>query len=393
MKPQLLVLCNALDDRTRLERGIITDSPAASRKVFLLCQALKLTGVQPLVVSQGRGRAGGSRDFSPALIKRHSGVPVYYAPFSRMRVLSESISLLAPLGIMLRFRSCASETAVIFYNRTPAFLPALLVSSLLGYRNVLDLEDGEVDTMGAERRGLFSRSVRFAFDRLCNGGTLLACSALEAKTKAKPVLCYYGTAQGETFADRWQHESITVLMGGTLAPDTGADLLADAIRHLRNNPPTWAKHLHIEITGNGPSLALFEALVAEPGYPALRVHGRLTDREYKAVLQRTEVGLSLKPVQGSFANNTFPSKVIEFAASGLLVFATDISDVRSVLQDGALYLCEDSVPELIKRLEWVSTHRTEAMVTAERGKEYVYNRCAPAKAGRAVADFIFRRPA
>lgn len=392
MKRRLLVLSNAMDDHLRIERRITTDSPAASRKVFMLCQALKQAGVIPLVVSQGRGKAGGSRDFFPYRLKRHNGIPVYYAPFSRIRGLSELISMLAPLGILIHSRQRIHSTAVLFYNRNPAFLPALFLSTLLGYRNLLDLEDGEIAANGKENRGLFPRLVRFCFDRLCTGGALLACSALESKTRVRPVMCYYGTTEKDTPpSQRWHKHSVTVLMSGTLAPETGANLLADLIRQLRSAPPEWATQLHFAISGKGPSLPLFEALSREPGHPTLHVHGRLTDQAYQGILHQSELGLSLKPVKGAFADTTFPSKVVEFSSAGLLVLATDISDVRAVLEDGALYLTEGSLQELRDHLEWVMTHRTEAMICAERGRHHVGNHCAPAKAGRRVADFIFRQ--
>ena len=77
MKPRVLIICNALDDGTREQRGITTDSPAASRKIFMLCHALRLAGVRPCIVSLGRGRAGGSKDFFPSVLHRVEGVPVF----------------------------------------------------------------------------------------------------------------------------------------------------------------------------------------------------------------------------------------------------------------------------------------------------------------------------
>lgn len=177
MKPRMLIICNALDDVTRQQRGITTDSPAASRKIFMLCHALRLAGVRPCVVSLGRGRAGGSMAFFPNVIRRVQGVPVFYAPFSRIPFLSELISLLAPLGIIFRLRR-QEPKAVVFYNRMTAYLPSLLASSIWRYRNVLDLEDGEVPASGQKRAGVFARLVPGIFDRFCEKGALLACNAL-----------------------------------------------------------------------------------------------------------------------------------------------------------------------------------------------------------------------
>lgn len=389
MKPRVLIICNALDDVTRQQRGITTDSPAASRKIFMLCQALRLAGVRPCIVSLGRGRAGGSKEFFPGVLRRVEGLPVFYAPFSRIPILSELISLLAPLGIIFKLRQ-QKQRAAIFYNRMSAYVPTLLASSFLGYRNVLDLEDGEVAAGGQKRAGFLASLVPRLFDRLCERGALLACNALAEHTTARPVLSYYGTAVGESSAKKWHSECVTILMGGTLCLDTGAELLINSIRQLRQNSPPWANLLRFEVTGKGSSLDGFSRLAAEPGFPKVIVHGRTTDLQYREILCRSEVGLALKLNTGPLANSTFPSKVIEFAAAGLLVLTTDISDVRQVLgTSGALYLTRDEPQALIDLLESIVKDRKGARDCAQLGMQNVQALCAPHLSGQRVASFIF----
>ena len=388
MKPRVLIICNALDDATRQQRGITTDSPAASRKIFLLCKALRLAGISSCVVSLGRGRAGGSTEFFPHVIRRVQGVPVFYAPFSRIPFLSELISLLAPFGIIFRLRR-HNPKAIIFYNRMTAYLPALLAAFVLGYRNVLDLEDGEVFVSSLSRAGFIARFLPMIFDRFCGGGALLACTALAKHTKARPVLCYYGTSAGKPSAIKFQSECVTVLMGGTLCFDTGAELLINALRELRREAPPWAEKLRFEVTGKGPSLDGLTALAMEPGVAQVIVHGRTTDQQYREVLRRSDVGLALKLNTGPLANTTFPSKVIEFAAEGLLVLTTDISDVRQILGSGALYLTQDEPQMLIDLLESVVQDRIMARDRAQRGGRNVQSLCSPRSSGQAVANFIF----
>lgn len=388
MKPRVLIVCNALDDATRLERGIATDSPAGSRKVFLLCQALRLAGARPWVVSLGRGQAGGSMAFFPSRVRRVEGIPVFYAPFSRIPFLSELISLLAPTSVVFRFRQQNSK-AVVFYNRLAAYLPVLLLASALGYRNLLDLEDGEVPANDLKRTGVIAQLLPWLYDRLCTGGALLACSALTKLTRVRPVLCYYGTAVGELVSTKWRGSSVSVLMGGTLSTDTGADLLIDTIRQLRRDAPPWAEQLRFEVTGKGPSLEALRALAAETGAPQILIHGRTTDIQYREVLGRCDVGLALKPNVGPLANTTFPSKVIEFSAAGLLVLTTDISDVRQIFGDGARYLTRDDPEVLADLLEGIVKNRVAAQECANHGMRKVRECCSPYLAGRTVANFIF----
>ncbi|MBE8590166.1 glycosyltransferase family 4 protein [Pseudomonas sp. MAFF 301449] len=388
-RPLVLVVCNALDDKTRLERGIVSDSPAASRKVLMLCQALREAGARPCILSLGRGRANGSFNYFPRTVRRVAGVPVVYAPFSHIRFFSQFLSLFFLIGALLRLSSNPKK-AVIFYNRMSAYLPLLMAASVSGYKRFLDLEDGEVagQNSGA-MKALLGRSITWLYDRLCPDGALLACSALAGMTGIRPVHCYYGATSTKTFGVKSSANPQSVLMAGTLNADTGADLLIDTIRLLRQDSDAWVHSLQFEVTGKGESLEALRELANEGGTPRVTVHGRTTDIEYAEILHRCTVGLALKPVGGPLADTTFPSKVIEFAEAGLLVLSTDISDVRGVLGSGALYLTRNDPKALADLLRSVVEEPGETLACALRGTQAVVTRCSPQLAGQAVLGFIW----
>lgn len=387
MTLRVVIVCNALDDVTRQQRGITTDSPAASRKIFMLCRALRLAGVRPYIISLGRGRAGGNADYFRTTLRRVDGVCVLYAPFSRVPVFSELVSLFAPIALLWAIRG-RQPGSVVFYNRLSAYLPSLFASKILGNRNFLDLEDGEHAIEGNRIKQLVANSVKHVFDRICDHGALLACSALRDFTSIRPIHCYYGTAPDFSHAPRFQSQTVSVLMGGTLIPDTGAGLLIDALARMRSSGVSWTSGLTIHVTGIGSCLADFESLAAAPGYPAVVVHGRISNDAYASILRTCDVGLALKLNEGALANTTFPSKVVEYAAAGMLVLTTDISDVRLVLGEGALYMSEDSSLQLMKLLERVVQDRSAMQALAQQGRENVRTLCSPARAGLMVAEFV-----
>lgn len=391
MKPIVLIASNALDDATRKQRGIESDSPAASRKVFLLCMALRAAGVRPYVLSLGRGRASGSLTYFRTTVRRVGGVPVVYAPFSHVPLVSELLSLFGHLGVLVRLARRKSR-AIVYYNPTPAFVVLLLAAVACRYRNTLDLEDGEVPggrpwSLGA----LAQRLVRAVFDRACSNGALLACSALAASTRIRPVLCYYGTTRPSVRATRVDRPEVTALMAGTIATETGADLLSETILGLRAAAPPWARRLSVVVTGKGSGLDRLKALSASDGFPRVKVLGRLSDADYQSVVRGADIGLALKLNDGPYANTTFPSKVVEFASEGLLVLTTAISDVERVLGDGARYLRADDPRQLQDLLEEIVEDRSAAERCAERGTRAVEVLCAPGHAGRRVAEFLFGR--
>jgi len=392
MLRRLFIVSNALDDATRSRRGITTDSPAASLKVLSMCRAVRRAGVRPLVLSLGRGRADGTGRWFGATVKRVNGVPVLYAAFSHRPVASQLVSLLSPAMLLWRARKLAGEKTVVFYNRLPAYVPALLLASALRLRTVLDLEDGELPPGTLAPRQRLGAAMRRLFDRRCSGGALLACRALEGGTALRPVACYYGTVDCRPADGRWPDGTVSVLLGGTVSRDTGAHLVAAAIERLRRERPEWARGLRLDVTGQGDALLDLQRLAGDNA-PALVVHGRTSAAAYRAIVEKAQVGLALKPRSGPLSRTTFPSKVIELAGAGLLVLTTDISDVREVLGEGALYLDDETPEGLVDRLRWIVQHPAQAQAIADAGRRRTLERCEPAKAGRALANFLFPRAA
>lgn len=388
-RPLVLVVCNALDDETRLARGIVSDSPAASRKIFMLCQALRAAGARPCILSLGRGHANGSFTFFRRVVRRVGGVPVVYAPFSHVRFFSQFLSLFFLVGTLFRLSS-SPQKAVIFYNRMSAYLPMLMAASVTGYKRFLDLEDGEVSSLPRlSLRAYWARTNTWLYDRLCPDGALLACSALAKMTSIRPVHCYYGSTSGKKIEVRAGKMPWSVLMAGTLNTDTGSDLLIKTIRLLREEAGAWAKMLHFEVTGKGDALSEFAKLAAETGTPRVTLHGRTTDAQYIEVLKRCRIGLALKPIGGALADTTFPSKVVEFAEAGLLVLSTDISDVRLVLGLGAAYLTQNDPEELKALFREIVEAPEKSLESAQLGQQAAIAQCAPSLAGQSVFTFIF----
>ena len=342
-------------------------------------------------VSLGRGRQDGSGRFFSRAIRRVGNVPVVYLRFVHWPVLSKLLSALEPIGVLWHCRHQAKSSTVLFYNRMPGYIPSLIAAVLLGYRTVLDLEDGEVGLPVLSVAGLAARVSRLLFDALCTDGVLLACSALSRMSQVANTLCYYGTIEVQRNAPSWDGDRVTVLLGGTLAQSTGAPLLAQAIRMARGDGSVQWRGLHFVVTGYGESADEFHSLASLQSAPTLEFFGRTTDEEYCQLLRRVQVGLALKPARGLLAHSTFPSKVIELAAAGLLVVTTDISDVRHVLGSGALYLDEERPERLLELLRSVADDPSWARSIARAGTLSVSARCAPSKVGPQVAAFLCGR--
>lgn len=387
----LYYLCNAFDDVTRLERQVVTDSPAASRKIFSVVKAARTAKIRSWVVSMGRGRQNGSGRYFPAKVVRVDRVPVIYLPFIHFPLLSQLLTLFAFVPLLWRFCRRPGQKTLLLYNRFPAYMVALIWGRMLGFHATLDLEDGATDINDRSLAGYKSRGIRLIIDSWCSRGALLACDALSATTSLRPTRSCYGTSEIHEGRSDWPDGKLHLLFGGTISVDTGALWLIEAIERMRYEGAAWAEHLVFDVTGKGESIDLFKDLSSDPRKPEVRLHGRTSNAQYAAILANTQVGLSLKLNQGVLADTTFPSKVVEFASHDILVLTTDVSDVRKVFGDGAVYIDMNDTTHLIEKFQWIVENPDVAREMSRRGMRAAAATCAPVSVGRMLDQFLFIR--
>ena len=122
-KKKLIYVCNAFEDETRLERGITTDSPAASKKIFQISQSLKKTGCNVTVISLGRGRSEKKKFFYGLKLKRNDDFFIIYLPFSNIPFFSELLTFDTVPPSLLFAPSCNAREGVYYFRLLPFYIP------------------------------------------------------------------------------------------------------------------------------------------------------------------------------------------------------------------------------------------------------------------------------
>jgi len=387
---RLVYLCNAIDDFTCRERGITSDSPAATQKVLQISSALADTGVRPIVLSMGRGRQNGSWRWHRAQVRRTGRrVIVVYAPFFDAPFLTHLVTMLCLLPLVWRLtRQAPAGMALLVYNRLPYYLPSIELAHRLGCRLFLDLEDGHAPSMHG-LSGRFVTAIASRINSLCVCGALLATSSLASQYSGPRTLCCYGVAGASGPARQWGGK-LRVLLGGTLQHDSGASLFIEAVAELRRRDDPAFCNLEFIVTGKGPMAKSIEALALAGGCPELEFKGRLSRESYRDMLDNVHIGLSLNLGSSDLGYTTFPSKVIQIASSGMLLLTTRVSDIPRLLnEEEALYLSAETPQALADALHWILSNREHAAAIASRGKSKIKHICSQEQVGRKLKSFFF----
>jgi glycosyltransferase involved in cell wall biosynthesis len=383
----VIIVSNAIDDNTRLDRSIITDSPAASRKVFLLARSLKINKINVSVISLGRGRAGLGLRFYPKIQKQVEGICVEYLPYSTLRFASELISVFALVSSLLRRRR-TEKAVIIFYNKLVLYAPAVFVSWSIRNKNILDLEDGFLPNKALTPSQIYAQISSVFYDKFCGQGVLLACNALQKQTKIQHKMCYYGSVECKDGARKFDNPVIAILYGGTISPETGSEIFIEAVKIIQESSEEWCKSIQFYVTGHGTGILSIKNELSATARPLARVLGRLNQSEYSSVLNLADIGLALKPNRGGLAETTFPSKVIEYASNGLLVLSTDVSDVRNIFGENAVYLERDCGKLLVEKLKNIVLNQIIYKKIARQSQILIERRFSIQNSGAELKKFL-----
>jgi glycosyltransferase involved in cell wall biosynthesis len=232
--------------------------------------------------------------------------------------------------------------------------------------------------------------MRYRINRLCGAGAMLAASSLAAQYPKPRVITCYGVASPAAALPRdfSGTAELIVHIGGSLQEDTGADLLAAAVRCLRTLPDP--PRMRLVVTGGGESASELERLATEPGLPKVDFLGKVSRAKYLEVLSGAHVGLALKLKLGPLSDTTFPSKVIEITSMGLLLVSTRVSDVPALFgEDGVIYVEDETPAGLAEILQRISNDRLPLREIALRGQRQVQELCSEARVGKALKNFFF----
>ena len=355
-----------------------------------ICAALKSAGELPVVVS--------------ALIpwRRRDGTCVQHIRadgFAYAKLFTSGRGLLRRLlsaasYLWYAIRHVRRNDAVLLYNFFPDYIPAAAYLKLIGRPAVLDIEDAPHSEQSGPWKFVNPLFFRIML-RLCEKRYVTVSRAIGEQFQLQRFMPVYGVAdsfQGAgNNAPRFASPRIRILLGGAILPETGSGLFLDAVRMLATSHPDLP--IDFLVTGQfarADMAALAEEVEAHSGIRVI-ASANLSRAEYSAIVHGADAGLCLKLASTGMGQTTFPSKVIEYAALGLLVISTRVSDVPHIFDQSNAALLDSESPEaLVATLVTLVGDRVTAATRARAGQALVLQNFSRQALGRELAAFIRR---
>jgi acetyltransferase-like isoleucine patch superfamily enzyme len=226
--------------------------------------------------------------------------------------------------------------------------------------------------------------------RFCSERAIVVSRQLAHALKLDDVCVVNGVCADVAPRERAFGSPVLFLYGGSIEPATGLDLFTAAVREFAREHRELASQVRFVVTGFGGTAHL-GALAHDVADAGVRVDvvQDLGPAEYRQMLARADVGLSLKMPGSDLVATTFPSKVVELASHGLLVLTTDVSDVGLLFDDTTAVVLRDATPDgLAAKLAAIAREPARYRRIAQAGQRAIDARCGRRQIGARLIEFL-----
>lgn len=327
---------------------------AASRKNLFLLDALSShSHYKPFILSYSRPpRSNLSFVYYKSKIARISRSLIYLsAAFSSSLFTSHFVSFLSILSLLFaitRKYKYHRAPIAIYYNINLAHLPLILCTKILGFRNVLQLED--LPTRFPLNNYISRLFIKSFYSRLFFSAWIVtSLYFLKHSAPSMPVYEYYGVIKREQCINKSHINStsssareINFIFSGTLDADSGCILLYNSLLQLDKIYSNFEKIINIFITGAGTNHSLLSQITMTNPNINVITCGVLEDSSLANLLDSCHYGFSLKLLKGEYGITTFPSKLFTYLNHSVMPISTRLPQVVNCFSDLIFYTDENS---------------------------------------------------
>jgi glycosyltransferase involved in cell wall biosynthesis len=322
--------------------------------------------------------------------KLKEGLKVQLVAFPNVTPIKQITIGLNVLWELLKWgwRTRKAVTRVVYtYNLTvPPGLFTWLASRLISAKAVVSFNDinvpGQTVPDSAVNKLDFWLQKKLAprFD----GHVAVSDAIMQDLLPGKPYIRMEGAVSDEVFAPRQpvnKGDRFRIVFAGSLDAVNGVEILLEAFSQLRGS------HYELVIAGWGPQEALVRA--ASQRDDRIQYIGTLPFSELLQLYSAADVLLSMRPTKTLNTKYFFPSKVMEYLASGTPMIATCTGHTEDEFGDFC-YLLRDETPSGLARLirEVSLIPRAEREMVGMRARLYMKNNKTWDRQAQKVLKFI-----
>lgn len=311
-----------------------------------------------------------------------SGVKVYHIPINRRSVLSIAKAERLFSDYLRAFgEKNLLNLHVLMYEVNPLFMLPLLRMKRKFNMKLITL-CAELSSLRRSKRIQYQiRNKLFAhFERKFDGYILFAKPMERVlRCQNKPQVVVEGIAP-DLFGEPSARKKNIVMYAGGLGIDNNLTLLIDACMQLDEVEELW-------ICGTGKDKAVVEE--ASKVSSKIKYFGMIPNNEVRELEKKAKVLVNLRMPDAPITKYSFPSKLLEYIASGTLVLSTRLEGIPQEYYEYIIPVNSLELRDVMNDLSKVLRMKDDEYIAlAERAQQFItYNKNKNVQAAR-VLEFV-----
>ena len=200
------------------------------------------------------------------------------------------------------------------------------------------------------------------------------------KVGSRPWMLMEGICAAERPAPYEGKQEKAILYAGTLHYQFGIKNLLDAFEQITD------PEVKLWICGGGEAETEIRTLCEKD--PRVTFYGFVNQSEVAELRSRAAVLVNPRTNEGEYTKYSFPSKTMEYMASGKPVVMYRLDGIPAEYDPYLYYVPDDSVQALADTLRYVLDHPEEAGEKAQRAQNFVLENKNRRVQGRRLAEFL-----
>ena len=196
---------------------------------------------------------------------------------------------------------------------------------------------------------------------------------------SKPTTVLEGIAP-PIFGEPTHKKKNIIMYAGGLAPDNNISLLIDCCKEIEELDELW-------ICGIGPEQQKVEQ--AQKDDARIRYLGRLDNTEVQKLETQAKLLVNIRSPKEKLTRYSFPSKILEYIASGSMVLSTKLAGIPDEYFDYMLCAEQDTKEEIIKKIRYCFSMDDEQYVDfCKKSQEFISKEKNYLKQSKKLIDFV-----
>jgi glycosyltransferase involved in cell wall biosynthesis len=356
----ILYIGHYLSENIVQERGLPHRNAAGSNRILRLAHSISVNNREIEILSPGNSLRSKpvSKEACEWSYEEIGKIKVSYAKTTTIPIINLFVSTFSIISKIKDYSKNRKLSTVIIYNFSIEQLIITIYTKLFTSVKIINnVEDVSVPRLTDWSRKTESRAIQQLIFFFCMkliarmaDGFIIPTQQFAAylPVKNKLVAVITGCCKVESQMSFECRRPLNILYSGKIEFEHGIHILIDAVKKIDDQ---LAKKIIVNICGNGEKIQWLMDELQNLNLDFVFYWNFLSDLDYKALLEKSDICLVLQNPNGRYQNLKTPSKFFEYYANGKCVISTNVGDYQNLPKDSFkivdLYT-SDNLYQLIK---------------------------------------------